>query len=810
METIINEIRGILRSEGITGMDSINHCIIFVVCRLLTEELCIKMGIDVKYSFNNIMKDINGKELGNQDLWSKFYTQGNINCFVGQIANKLGFKNIKFNIKGVLNLKKIVKLLEKLDVEELSNNYDIIGTIYEYHLKSGTSNSMRDLGQYYTHRSVISYMIALCDPSMKDGIIENIVDPTMGTGGFLTMAIKYLNKKYQDIDWNINKDNIIGFDIDGNVRNMAMINIFLEIGELCRETLVEQNTLYNDMKFKNDTILNKAKIILANEPMGLKNIIHASCCERIKELKIRGTKAEPLFLQLVMQSLDDDGRCAIIVPDGILFNESSLHSKTREYLIENFNLLKVISLNDDFFLNTGVKTSILFFKKDGSKTTNIEFMKIHMDKNNIVETSVVKVDYDKIKANNYTLFVNKYTYEIVKKEGVSYKKLDEICKLLPTTKHTSSIGKSSGKYRFYNSSQTDELFVDNCEIIADSIIIGNGGNLSIHYDNNFTPSKHVTVCQNKSNNNLKYVYYYLMLNSHILKGKSAGSTIQWLNKTNISSVEIPIPSIENQQKIVEKLDLLTSCNKHSNKNINDFKKIMKYYIEAHTTTDNDIKLGDLCDLYLGKFNSKDKKEKGLYPFYSSEVNNPSGYIDKYCFDYAEYLILIKDGGAGQGKYGDQIGLGKVFKVTGKSASTSHQYAIVIKDNKNLLTNYLYYYLTIIKNTIMDFAKYTTGLGTIKKADIENLNIPMLSIEKQQQIVTYCDNLTNLIQSLQKQIDSNNELMKQIMDQYIKNEIVNQEQQNIVIEEQPIIVDKKEKRNKPLVKPKAKKVIITNK
>ena len=56
---------------------------------------------------------------------------------------------------------------------------------------------MRDLGQYYTNRLVINYMIKLCDPKMnKKGKIETILDPTMGTGGFLTMSIKYLNEKY--------------------------------------------------------------------------------------------------------------------------------------------------------------------------------------------------------------------------------------------------------------------------------------------------------------------------------------------------------------------------------------------------------------------------------------------------------------------------------------------------------------------------------------------------------------------------------------------------------------------------------------
>lgn len=275
--------------------------------------------------------------------------------------------------------------------------------------------------------------------------------------------------------------------IDDNIKekikeNMALLNVFLEIGELCTDTLVKQDTLHNDLKFDNGTTLQKAKVILANEPMGLKNIIHAKCCDRIKDMKLRGAKAEPLFLQLFMEALYDDGRCAVIVPDGVLFNESNLHKGTRKYLIENFNLKKVISLNDDrFFLNTGVKTSILFFAKDGTQTKEVDFCEITIKNDDeIEEKSVIKVSYDKIKENNYSLFVNKYNVdELEKIEGLEYKKIEDICEFLKKSKRKASYGKDKGKYPFYTSSskikRCDELdYKDEC------IIIGDGGCANIY------------------------------------------------------------------------------------------------------------------------------------------------------------------------------------------------------------------------------------------------------------------------------------------------------------------------------------------
>lgn len=769
MEKIVGKIRDILRKEGITGMDSINHCIVFIICRLLTEKLCIKAGIPKKFAFDNIMKNDNGNELGDQELYDIFYSRGGKRQnLIGCLINNLKFKNIKFKLEGVQNLKLIMKKLQKLDTIKLSVTYDIIGTIYEIHLKSGTSNSMRDLGQYYTHRLVIKYMIELCDIKMIDGEIEKIIDPTMGTGGFITMAIKHLNKKYKNIDWGKNKDNIIGFDIDDNVKNMALLNIFLEIGELCTNTLQKQDTLYNDLKFNNGDVLQKAKVILANEPMGIKNIIHSSCCDRIKNMKIKGTKAEPLFLQLFMEALDDGGRCAVIIPDGVLFNESNLHKKTRKHLIENFNLKKVIALTDkDFFLNTGVKTSILFFANDGTKTKEIEFCDILINtKEEIEEKVVIKVKYDKIVENNYSLFVNKYIVEKIEKiEGVEYMKLKDICTFQKKSKRSATFGKKKGKYNFYTSGSTIKK-CDEVDYINECIIIGDGGCANIYIDSNFSCSDHNYILHNNNDLiNLKYLKFYLEVNISLLQNGFKGSTIKNLSKSYVNDLTIPIPSINIQNKIVERLDLLSENNKTLKENINEFKTIMKYYIEEHTDSCDMKKFGDICNMKSGKYNSKDCNKTGKYPFYNSKASNPSGFIDKFCFDYNKYLILIKDGGAGFQKYGEQIGLGKVFKVSGKTGATSHQLAIVIK-NKVLSYQYLYYYMTVVKNNIMDLAQYTTGLGTIRKSNLEEFLIPIPSKEKQTEIVEYCDNLNNMIDNMEKQITNNKTLMKTILNSNI--------------------------------------------
>lgn len=770
MEAIIDKIRGILRKEGVTGMESINHCIIFVIARILTEDKCKKYNINKSFAYDNIMVDDDGDMIGDQELFDRIYTKNNVVCLIGQIVNKLGFKNIKFKLESIVHVKQIMKELEKLNVNELDLKYDIIGTIYELHLKSGTSNAMRDLGQYYTNRLVIEFMIKLCNIKMnKNGEIETIIDPTMGTGGFLTMSVKYLNDKYKNkIDWTKNKNRIYGFDIDDNVKNMALLNMLLECGELCENTIVKNDTLYNDFKLPTGEIFEKVDIILANEPMGIKNIIHASCCERIKELKIRGTKAEPLFLQLFMQALNDGGRCAVIVPDGVLFNDSNLHNDTRKYLIENFNLKKVIGLNDDFFLNTGVKTSILFFVKDG-KTSEVEFSEVKLDKGGLIENSIIKVDYKKIKEMNYSLFVNKYNAKEIKKiEGVKYEKLGNICELKiggTPRRDTSKYWDNGTNIWISVSELNNNILTDSKEKITDDGV--KNSNVKLIKKNSILMSFKMSVGKkaiagvdlytneaivaiNAKNNNLLNKYIYYAIDNFDFSGACSSIGGGNLNKEKIENLEIPIPSLEVQQKIVEQLDVIHKNIQTTKDQIGESKKIMKYYVETMTLWEKDQKLGDLCEtIKTGKNKPKDNKTGTKYPYYAT--NGINGYTDEYLFD-GELILTPRNGT-----------IGTIFKSNGKIFPSDHMF--VLQFIKDVNIDFYYYYLKTMNN--FDDKKHGSTIPNITKSDIEDSIMKMPSLEKQKEIVSYCDEIQDTINKMDNRIKSNELLMKNIMETYLK-------------------------------------------
>jgi len=178
--------------------------------------------------------------------------------------------------------------------------------------------------------------------------------------------------------------------------------------------------------------------------------------------------------------------------------------------------------------------------------------------------------YDKINETQNEIYKleNEIQNKIKEVKEVEEVKLGDICKFLPSTKHYTNIGKENGKYRFYNSSLDEKLYVDFYEVDEYSIILGQGGNFNIHIDKKFTASKHVCVIQLKQQDItlLKYLYYAIpILRDNFVKN---GSVINWLNKSNISNINISVPKKEKMEQfevLFEKINKLNDENKNAKK-----------------------------------------------------------------------------------------------------------------------------------------------------------------------------------------------------------------------------------------------------
>ena len=463
------------------------------------------------------------------------------------------------------------------------------------------------------------------------------------------------------------------------------------------------------------------------------------------------------------------------------------------------DLKEINYLPSGIFVYTPIKTCVFYFVKKREGTDVLE-MKINVSKTQKetgrdykfskthqttkvkfydynpyedVKNLLVEVPIEKIASNSYSLNYAEYmtdeTEEEQYEDGVVVKTLGEVCEFLSGKKKNASEAVENGKYKFITCSIQGYSYLNEYDFEDKALIINsiNGSGRCMIYcadkysttNNNF----HFKV-KNKEQNLTEYIYYYLYQNIKLLEDGFIGANQKKISKEYISNIKIPIPSLERQHGIVSYLDFIYErANKTSNQKIAELKQLNGFCLSNQKIFgENVVKtLGEVCEkIHSGKFNSKDSNSVGKYPFYTNKANNPEGYADKYCFDYEKYFILIKDGGAGDKKYGEHIGLGKVFKVYGKSAGTSHQYALIPK--KDFDYDYLYQYLKFIKNNIMDLAHYTTGLGCIKKGDIDGLKISIPSLERQKEIVEYCEFNDTLIKQLEKEIENNKQLAHQFI------------------------------------------------
>ena len=194
------------------------------------------------------------------------------------------------------------------------------------------------------------------------------------------------------------------------------------------------------------------------------------------------------------------------------------------------------------------------------------------------------------------------------------------------------------------------------------------------------------------------------------------------------------------------------------------KKITKTYLKSFFTkalkfdptyfSISELKtLGEIFKLNgNGKTNSKDITNTGEYPFYKASNLNPSGSHKQYDFDGNNYLLIVKSGGSANNPININYGIGKVFLVNGKCAANIAVFQLLPITDNNI--KYLYYYLLFIQTKIQSLAIYCTNNGNINMNELMNIEIPIPSLEKQQEIVDYLDFNNNLIDNLNKEIENN--------------------------------------------------------
>jgi restriction endonuclease S subunit len=419
-------------------------------------------------------------------------------------------------------------------------------------------------------------------------------------------------------------------------------------------------------------------------------------------------------------------------------------------------------MKGDFFLNTGVKASILFFENTG-ETSELEFCEIVLKDGKIEETVLKTVKGKDLLEKGWSLAVNKYSDEKVKLSGLEYQKINDICVFEKKSKRSASFGNTTGKYRFFTSSMTEKL-CDEADYTEESIIIGTGGNANIKFGLNFSCSADNFVIR-PVKDNIKYVYYWLLSNISILSEHFHGSTIKHLSKESLQNIEIPIPPLEIQQQLVDFLDNQYSIIKTNRELIKMYEKQKASCVWTNTLNVETKTLGDICEVTQGTYITQEMKIKGEYPVYGGGDTN--FWINQY--NREDEIIIAKDG----------VSIDCVRYEPSKFFLSHHAWTLTCK---NICKKYVFYYLYEHRNALYNIATGSAQKG-INQKNFYAMTISIPSIDIQKRIVEKCEYYDSVIARLKTKIREHEEtdIISQVLSS-ITSDITSEKEPEVLKEE----------------------------
>ena len=335
-------------------------------------------------------------------------------------------KDAMFQINKPATLQKVVAALDNIPMKDR----DTQGDVYEYLLsKIATAGTN---GQFRTPRHIIKMIVELMKPTPED----KIIDPAMGSAGFLVEASEYLRNNHQDLflvqglKEHFHNDMFYGNDMDTTMLRIGAMNMMLH-------GVDSPNIEYRDSLSEDNKEKEAYTLILANPPFKGSLDYEAVSNDLLTVAKTK--KTELLFLSLFLRILKPGGRAAVIVPDGVLFGSSNAHKAIRKEIIDGNKLEAIISMPSGVFKPyAGVSTAIMIFTKTGAGgTDNVWFYDMQADglslddKRAEVEANNIPdivarynnlqaeqerkrteqsffVPVDEIRENDYDLSINKY------------------------------------------------------------------------------------------------------------------------------------------------------------------------------------------------------------------------------------------------------------------------------------------------------------------------------------------------------------------------------------------------------------------
>jgi type I restriction enzyme M protein len=402
------EIANVFRDDALHATERLETFSLFLFLKLwdemaLEQEEALgrklrdeELAIPEKYRFHNWADDPDGYAKKNgyedsvdfcrrmfDDLATRKVTDQHGRDITFDVRRLFG--GTVFRLRYTTTIRALVSKLNELNLREImmrgvaqgGERYDIFGRAYEYLLQQFGQN--KEFAEYFTPRHIVDRMIQILDPEIG----ETIYDPACGTGGFIVRAFEWVKEKInrkkipatekERLLRALKETHLIGVEHVPLVFKLALMNMILHKDG--------SSQLQNDDSLSNkaqDIHKNKYDVILANPPFG------PTKQERLAQFEYHIKLYEALFIQHMMSALRPGGRAAVVIKEGLLFDSKRMLRSICRKLVEQFEVLAVISLpNGVFNPYSGAKTSIIVFRKplgqDDVRTSKVWFYRVDSD-----------------------------------------------------------------------------------------------------------------------------------------------------------------------------------------------------------------------------------------------------------------------------------------------------------------------------------------------------------------------------------------------------------------------------------------------
>jgi len=490
-----------------------------------------------------------------------------------------------------------------------------LGDAFEYILS--VLGTQGDAGQFRTPRHIIDFIVAIIDPQKS----ETVLDPACGTAGFLISAYKHIMKANDNLTPDERArlmSNFRGYDIAPDMVRLSRVNMYLHGFQ--NPTIYEYDTLTSEERWDE-----RCDVIMANPPfMTPKGGIRPH-----NRFSIRANRSEVLFVDYIAEHLNPSGRAGIIVPEGIIFQSQNAYKALRKMLIEN-HLWAVVSLPAGVFHPySGVKTSILLLDKNLAKRTDeVIFIKIENDGfdlgaqrrpiegGNFPEALKVLIDYKDrrkvvtgkmvltvsrsrlLESTDINLSGDRYRVAVVRPTGkwplVELGEICEITKGSPITKKEAVFGPipviAGGQQPAYYHNMANRFD----ETITVSASGAYAGFVNFFQTPIFASDCSTIVPKNKKAILPLYIY-------HIMKGRQEdiyklqqGGGQPHVYPDDLREMKIPLPPIEEQERIVSELEGYRKIIEGARQIITNYKPNVRTNPKWPM-----VRIGDLCLIERG-------------------------------------------------------------------------------------------------------------------------------------------------------------------------------------------------------------------